>query len=355
MAVHTVNIIDKVKQFISLKDNMEEFHLAQQSGMITDSKQVLLKPFQAVRSKTNDIKVPSGALKSLRILRDSNPHLKRKLKQSENDSDHIDEFLSYWNRYQNVVVVKSTASSHIFTGLNLGGLMTRIVDLIPFMESLAQNGVEDINMINLGGTDIPMKNLYASIIVGEGNLKPVLGSLLSLYMGGCAIAPQRGVNNLIQVLKLCSSVTTLDLRYNDFNEKDIENLESVLSASQVEVLHLEGNEIKCHGAAVIGTILSKTGSLKELYLGDNKIGPNGAKELARGLRSNSSLKKLYLESNYIGEEGAEAFRSVLMDQNERKCKVLEKLYFTNNGIGENESRKLGRALNSDSLIEDTVF
>jgi len=304
----------------------------------------------------NTLTLPHEIVKALRALRDSNPSLQRKLNHSNhgtltnattNAATNDDECIEYWNRYQNIVVMEDDS----WTGLNLGGLMLRIIDFVPFMKSLDEDGIA-LAMINLGGTDVPMKNLLQSIMQESSS---TLASLTSLYLGGCGIASRKGVDDLIQVLEACPNVNTLDLRYNDFTGDDMMKLEPVLSSSNVQILHLEGNMMKCNGAAAVGKLLSHTKSLKELYLGGNGIAANGAKDLANGLDTNASVKKLYLEGNFIGDEGADSLRMVVLDQTERNCKVLKHLYVENNGIGQDAATLLGRAVNSAGLIDGSLF
>mmetsp|Transcript_7803 Transcript_7803/g.11723 ORF Transcript_7803/g.11723 Transcript_7803/m.11723 type:complete len:350 (-) Transcript_7803:8-1057(-) len=316
-----------------------------------------------------DVDVDSSVLlpsvvKVLRKLRDHNPSLQRKLSHgiaSSTDTDTAtatdqegpDHSLSYWNRYKQSPMVIMDQDNNNFIGINFGGLMVRLVNVIPFLQALDEEKI-DLHTINLGGTDIGMDNLYEGI----QNLSVELRmSWKKLYLGGCGISCRKGMDDFMNVLKLCPNVETLDLRYNDFTGEDMEKFKSQLSWNEckVSILHLEGNVVKCDGAASVGSILSQTKDLKELYLGGNRIGVEGAKALANGLNENSSVVKIYLEANLIGDEGANAFSEVLLDQNERQCKVLEKLYFENNGIGKDAATKLGGAVNSAGLIGGSLF
>lgn len=288
-------------------------------------------------------------LKVLRILRDSNPSLQRKMKHGIDDTEEssVDQYLSYWNRYQEMVILSDDT---FFTGLNLGGLMVRLVNVLPFFQAIEE---EDINLqkLNFGGTDIGMDNFLQAV---ESLSEEKKTCVTGLYLGGCGIASRRGTGNLIKALGLLPSLKILDLRYNDFEGKDMVDLESSMAAATLEIVHLEGNFIKCEGAAAIGNML-KTSNIKELYLGANQIGSVGAKALADGITNNGHLEKLYLEGNFIGEIGANAFKNVLLDQQSRQCKVLGKLYFDNNGIGKEAATSLGRALGSEGLIDGSLF
>ena len=324
---------------------MAEHQLEHQTGM--------LSPKSTKKSEeevSNDSVLSPSVLKVLRKLRDHNPSLQRKLSHGiATNDDHPDQVLSYWNIYQQMVMMEEDK----LIGINLGGLMVRIVDVIPFLRALEDENIA-LRTINFGGTDVGMDNLYQ----GMKDLPPsVLASWKKLYLGSCGVGCRKGTDDLSNVLKFCSNVETLDLRYNDLHGQDMERLSLVLSLDEckVSILHLEGNILKCAGATAVGGMLSKTTNLKELYLGSNGIGVEGAKNLASGLNDNASVEKLYLEENFIGDEGANAFREVLLGQRERQCKVLEKLYFDNNGMNEDAATKLGRALNSEGLIDGTLF
>jgi hypothetical protein len=292
-------------------------------------------------------------VKALQSLRDANPSLERKLNHGIVIDPKADEHLAYWNRTQEIVSVEG----EVLKGIHLGGLMVRIVDCVPFFQCL-----NDENMIpqsiNFGGTDVSTKNLLQGLqkIQTTSNESSFLKEL---YLGGCGIASRKGVQDLLQVLQLplCSNITKLDLRYNDLSGDDMATLEPILSVdhSKIEIIHLEGNTLKCNGAKAIGSIFANTKSLKEMYLGANSIGVDGAKHLAEGLRNNLTVEKLYLDGNFIGNDGADAFREVLLDQTGRKCKVLKHLYVENNGMDKDAAMKLGRALNPENLIDGSLF
>ena len=314
----------------------------------------------------SSVLLPS-VIKVLRKLRDHNPSLQRKLSHGiasidttdtdtntdTGDQEGSDHSLSYWNRYEQSPMVIMDQDTNKLIGINFGGLMVRLVNVIPFLQALDEEKIE-LHTINLGGTDIGMDNLCEGIQHLSVELRM---SWKKLYLGGCGISCRKGMNDFVNVLKLCPNVETLDLRYNDFNGEDMEKLNSQLSWNEckVSILHLEGNVVKCDGAASVGGILSQTKDLKELYLGANSIGVEGAKSLANGLNENTSVVKIYLEANLIGDEGANALSEVLLDQTERQCKVLEKLYFDNNGIGKDAATKLGNAVNSEGLIGGSLF
>ena len=296
-----------------------------------------------------------AVLKALRSLRDSNPSLQRKLNYGIDlsSSSSLDETLGYWNRYQEMVMLSPDNNNLI--GINLGGLMVRLVNCVPFFQNIVDEKLSSLTMVNFGGTDIGINNLLEGVKLLSSDTK---ASIRELYLGGCGIGCRRGTTHLKDVLELLSAeLTTLDLRYNDLEGKDLATLEANLSsAPKLKTLHLEGNYGKCEGATAIGRVLAATDSnLRELYLGANQIGIEGAKSLAEGLRNNTTLEKLYLEGNSIGDEGAIAFRDVLLDQRSRQCKVLEHMYVDNNGLGKEAATTLGRAVNSETMIDGSLL
>lgn len=309
---------------------------------------------------SNSKNLPPEIVKALQSLRDANPSLQRMLNHGIATDDIPDESLAYWNRIQDIAIMENAdkMESLNIKGLNLGGLMVRIIECVPFFQCLQDHDIS-FQMINFGGTDIPTQNLLQGLQKIQSSSPSPSSFLEALYLGGCGIGSRKGVQDLLHVLQLplCSNITKLDLRYNDLSGEDMTILEPILSSreSMIEILHLEGNMLKCNGAKAIASILANTNSLKELYLGGNGIGVNGAKDLADGLKNNSSLGKLYLEGNLIGGEGADAFRMVLLDQTERKCKVLKHLYVENNGMGKDSAVKLGQALNSENIINGSLF
>ena len=173
-----------------------------------------------------------------------------------------------------------------------------------------------------------------------------------LYLSGYGLRND-GVKRLLAVPSLHKQLETLDLRYNDVAASGAAALSVFLreSCPSCRVLHLEGNQLQDDGVAA----LQVGPNLRELYLGQNRIGPVGARVLAANLYA---LQKLHLEGNRIGPEGAEYFIEAL-EKAQRETSpdrvVLEKLYVDNNGIGKDGSVRLGKALNSATIIGIGAF
>jgi hypothetical protein len=174
----------------------------------------------------------------------------------------------------------------------------------------------------------------------------------------------------------------------------------IIPNSNIEILHLEGNNINDvvdtnndtndnknenhnddnnnNEKRIILNSLSNALSnpmtkIKELYLGSNKIHSIGAQMIARGLRYNTTLTKLYIEGNFIGDDGVCAFCVLLeegrtngndndnanynikdedKDDDNKHGLALEKLWVENNGAGKDMMKRLGQALQCDGVIGD---
>ncbi len=343
----------------------------------------------------------TATIEALRALRDSNPSLLNKLeiKASEFqivDSDN-DTYLEYWNSIQDVITLHDGDAS--LKCLNLGGLMVRIKTMTPFMDTLKKSNMNKLEVLNLGGTDIFLSNLLESI---EGKRKRpetneneqsssmnLFNSLQRLYLSGCGISCQRdGIETLCSILKHMPNLRILDLRYNDLQktqpqhsvvkqggggggggeekeELDINQplkrfFENFLSQSNIEVLHLEGNNLGNDVMEALGKALANPNiKMRELYMGSNKIGAKGAELVVNGLKTNQTVEKIYLEGNYIGDEGAGHFCTLLegkqqKDDDDGACAttVLEKLWVENNGVGKDMMKRLGIALQSSNVVVD---
>ena len=95
---------------------------------------------------------------------------------------------------------------------------------------------------------------------------------------------------LAAALRNCSSLTTLDLSYNDFGPKGVISLAVALpNCPALTTLNLVGNEIGNEGAISLAAALPNCPALTTLKLNGNRIGNEGAISLAA--RGVARLKK----------------------------------------------------------------
>lgn len=300
------------------------------------------------------------ALAALRMLRDVSPRLAAKLKPappSNNSGMFMDDWsmpgapapepekvypdtdVRYWKK-----ICTFDPSGHITT-LSLSGNRLRHLT----KEQWGSPGLlQHVVTLVLSNTDLAVSQLIDCILpncIASSNLK-------HLHISGNGWGG-KGTQELLSnegTKSLLKQLTTLDLRYNDLGTEGAAALAELLQQEGCmwRSLFLEGNQLKDDGVTALVSTSAKLGPITELYLGQNQIGPVGAASLAQAL-PDSALQKLYLEGNQIGNAGALALTVVLEETANHR---LEKLYADMNGIGKEESIRLGRSLNSATFIGD---
>jgi Leucine-rich repeat (LRR) protein len=209
--------------------------------------------------------------------------------------------------------------------------------------------------LNLAGTDLPLKDILTVL-----KLHNLQQQLKCLYMGGNGLGDEGATVIATEYLPFARILQKLDLRYNDIQEAGMVALCRGLAASKtVKHLYMEGNQVGDSGVKALSELLLHQASLssefglREIFLGANQIQSEGAHSLAQTLYHNKILSKLYLEGNNIGIEGANAFSTVL--ETLQGDTALKNLYVDNNEIGNEGSKRLAKALNSATAIEDSII
>jgi hypothetical protein len=106
-----------------------------------------------------------------------------------------------------------------------------------------------------------------------------------------------------EALKINSTLTTLNLRFNSLKSKGARIIVDALKLnSTLTELNLSSNYIG-EDAINIGYALQLNSTLTTLDLSSNNIGEEGASTIGDALKLNSTLTTLDLSYNYIGEEG----------------------------------------------------
>jgi hypothetical protein len=201
--------------------------------------------------------------------------------------------------------------------------------------------------LNLAGTDLPLKDIMSILTILNDQLE-------CLHVGGNGLRHEGG-ESIGMWLPSATKLVKLDVRYNDMGGDGITSLcQGLKYHSTLLQLYAEGNQMDDVGALAIANLLQEPSSLsiRELFLGANQIQSQGAKDLAASLRSNKILTKLYLEGNNIGLVGADHFSEVLEELNGETS--LKNLFADNNNIGKEGSERLAKALNSATVIGDSL-
>ena len=320
--------------------------------------------------------ISPSTLKALRSLRKDSPRLKYKLEPSSNQTMNNqnqqsgllgDAFFfpmetkplksnkiesgsteiyddtdpSYWK-----AIATFSLDGNVHT-LSLNGQRIKSILQTEYFQILVAHAVT----LDLGNTDVSCENLIDFIHDNK-----YLSNLRHLYLAGFGIGNDKDslLERLVKILPL--QLHILDLRYNDLGPKGALFLgKNYLTNTNCmcQILHLEGNALHDEGVQNLFHCGTTTSALQELYLGQNGIGSMGANCIAENLCYFRHLNKLYLDGNKIGSIGAKSFRMALEAMGEKK--VLTSLYVDNNGIEKEEAIRLGKALNSATMIGTSAF
>ncbi|GAX20702.1 hypothetical protein FisN_7Hu011 [Fistulifera solaris] len=229
-------------------------------------------------------------------------------------------------------VIQFDNNQHNVVSLNLGTKRIRNIDITAF------DHFPYLQTLNLGGTDLPVAEVM-------NILAKVAPSIQHLFLGGLGLRDE-GAIAVTQFLSSATQLIKIDLRYNDIGAAGLQGWPSL--PNTLRFLYLEGNNLQDAGATTLATLLESS-NVEQVFLGANRIGPAGAQALAHIL-PHSQITKLYLEGNRIGIEGAEHFINAL--ERDRSSIILQHLYADNNDIGKESSKRLAKALNLESMIDD---
>ena len=153
-------------------------------------------------------------------------------------------------------------------------------------------------------------------------------------------------NLLTQALRVNTSLSSLDLRFNFIRDKEANSPVLALKVNTtLSSLNLHSNAIGADGANSLAQALRVNTSLSSLNLGSNSIGVEGANSLAQALRVNTSLSSLNLGSNSIGVEGANSLAQAL-----RVNTSLSSLDLSFNFIGDEGANSLVQALKVNTSL-----
>ncbi|XP_063062712.1 leucine-rich repeat-containing protein 34 [Engraulis encrasicolus] len=111
---------------------------------------------------------------------------------------------------------------------------------------------------------------------------------------------------------LCTSITDLDLRYNNITDQGAKHVAELLQEnSSIESLDFMCNDIEAEGAELIAQSLHSNTTLRSLRLTGNKIGDKGAMHFASMLQMNTKLEVLDFCNCDLGTQSLIAFSIVL--------------------------------------------
>ena len=154
------------------------------------------------------------------------------------------------------------------------------------------------------------------------------------------------INLLVPVLKVNTSLSSLNLSNNSIRHKGAKSLAQALRVNtSLSSLDLSGNSIDAEGANSLAQALRVNTALSSLDLSKNSIDAEGANSLAQALRVNTSLSSLDLSKNPIDAEGANSLAQAL-----RVNTSLSSLNLSNNSIRHKGAKSLAQALRVNTSL-----
>jgi Ran GTPase-activating protein (RanGAP) involved in mRNA processing and transport/RNA recognition motif-containing protein len=150
-------------------------------------------------------------------------------------------------------------------------------------------------------------------------LRKALTKSSSSSSSGSSLRSQ--IPKISSYIRAKKSLRRVNLSNNALDDADLKIFCAGLAESSVTVLDLSYNDISAEGAKYLASVLRKKNcALVELNLGFNRLCGEGIQHLAKALEINTSLRTLHVERNYLDNQGSKAIGTIL-SQN----KSLERL------------------------------
>jgi hypothetical protein len=132
------------------------------------------------------------------------------------------------------------------------------------------------------------------------------------YFSDDEIIDAEGASALADALQGNTSVTTINLDYNNIGAEGALALANVLKVNTfVTNISLKSNGIGIKGALALADSLKLNTSVTNINLTNNVIDDEGASTLADALKVNTSVTSINLDYNALGDEGASALADAL--------------------------------------------
>ncbi|KAL0239603.1 hypothetical protein GEMRC1_009711 [Eukaryota sp. GEM-RC1] len=150
----------------------------------------------------------------------------------------------------------------------------------------------------------------------------------------------------IELLKVNTAITSIDLRYNSIGDEGARALAEVLRVNTVVTsIDLVRNAIGDDGARTLAEVLKINTTVTKIDLSKNYIGDKGARALADALKVNTAVTSLDMWNNSIGDEGVKALADAF-----KVNTAVTRIDFGDNSIGAEGARALADALKVNTVI-----
>ena len=142
-------------------------------------------------------------------------------------------------------------------------------------------------------------------------------SIKSVFLQRCF--NQEGVNACRALLSLLTSGRSF--RLLDFNENGLSGIED--TNPQIEILYMNGNELKDRGAGMIAQALMKNTNLLQLDIGRNSITNTGLQRIRTALYDPSNLNAIQSCNHTCWVAGVAGNDRYMTPQQRRHCKLYQ--------------------------------
>ena len=220
-------------------------------------------------------------------------------------------------------------------------IVKSIVSVVNASDRISRDNLTYVSLALsfISETELFSKNLYAELAQLFGKSLELVDLKERHFFHPLFLA-------LFLALRVNTSLTSLDLRYNLIDDEGASSLSEALRVNtSLTSLDLGGNSIGAEGVNFLSEALKVNTSLTSLHLGGRPIGAEGAIFLSEALRVNTSLTSLDLHWNSIGDEGAN-FLSEALSVNTS----LTSLDLHWNSIGDEGANFLSEALSVNTSL-----
>ena len=214
--------------------------------------------------------------------------------------------------------------------LNLGSTGLRALDTIKITRGLEKISSLYINDNNI--THEAVDDLAAAI---SHNTK-----LKEFDISGNNLQPI-DVMKILKALKHTSTLRKLYISNNDITDEVVDDIATVISNTQIEVLDISGNNLQAPGAMRIAKYLEHICTPKTLFVGGNEVD-----KIAASVSSNSCLQELYVFRTDFQTTGAKANIKTLQGI----C-TLTKILFANNNISDEAVNDIATIVSNNTKLK----
>jgi hypothetical protein len=286
---------------------------------------------------------------SLRKLKQNSPIKRVQLIVKVNNSLILNDFVPTYPYSQSIsfrlkpIIPTLPSSSSAPNEIKTQNIKTEIYHNPKLQEKINQYKPRlhvDLSYCYLIDRDIPM--IVNQVIINR--------KCTELWLYGNKITSQ-GLSILASSLTNNSTLTSLDLSFNQISDLGVRSLTQVLLPDQnssLKILYLSKNGISDDGAKYLSEMLQTNQTLTELWLSNNEIGNRGVKQIANVLaKYNKTLKLLSLSTNIFITDLSIDYLIEMIEQNQ----TLKNIWINDCNLTEQGKMKLREKANQKNKFQ----